>query len=96
MTIIEEINRAYSEYITARRTAPNIAMVKVQWNDNEYPEDAVQEICIGDYDESVPSNIKDDDILFYCSNVMGLLNLTCEDNGEDFVVKEFIGFDYVE
>jgi hypothetical protein len=94
MELKQEIISAYNDYVTSKGVIPNIANVKIKWNDEDKPCDLIQEICLDDYEEDKPTNVKDEDILYYCSSVNGLLELTHEDNGSDFIIVEFISFDF--
>lgn len=87
MTIIQEIDNSYNEYIQQNHTTPNVAIVNVKWNDGETS--APEMIAINGVDAL------DDDILFYCNSLQGLKELTSENCGEDFIVINLIGFDNI-
>lgn len=102
----KKIETEYSWYTNEHYNEPNVVYVKVQWNGDDEPEDVVQTIVIdldwydslaaengGDY---VVPFIRDEDVLYYSSSIEGVLDL-CTDNGiQDFVIKEFVGFEHLK
>lgn len=91
MSIVEEINQAHAEYIERTGKTPNVAYVKVRWKSDNEECDSTETIAIDGVDA-----IHDEDILFYCNSLQGLLSLTTEGPGEDFIVTTFIGFENIE
>lgn len=91
MSIKAEINKAYVDYIHEQGYTPNAAYVKVHWKSDQEESDYTEIIAIVGVDA-----IHDDDILFYCNSLQGLIGLTNEGSGEDFIVTRFIGFDNIE
>lgn len=91
MSIIEEITQAHSEYIERTGKNPNVAYVKVRWKSDNEEIDYTETIAIDGVDA-----IHDEDILFYCNSLQGLIGLTAEGLGEDFIVTTFIGFENIE
>ena len=91
MSIVEEINQAHAEYIERTGKNPNVAYVKVRWKSDNGESDNIEAIGIDGVDA-----IHNEDILFYCNSLQGLIGLTTEGPGEDFVVTTFIGFENVE
>lgn len=91
MSIVEEINQAHAEYIERTDKNPNVAYVKVRWKSDNEESDSTETIAIDGVDAT-----HDEDILFYCNSLQGLLGLTTEGPGEDFIVTTFIGFENIE
>lgn len=102
----KKIETEYSWYTNEHYNEPNVVYVKVQWNGDDEPEDVVQTIVIDlDWYDSlaaengsdyVVSFIRDEDVLYYSSSIEGVLDL-CTDNGiQDFVIKEFVGFEHLK
>lgn len=91
MSIVEEINQAHSEYIREHGCNPNVAYVKVRWKSDQEESDYTETITIDGVDA-----IHDEDILFYCNSLQGLIGLTSEGPGEDFIVTTLIGFENIE
>ena len=91
MSIIEEIKQAHAEYICEHGSNPNVAYIKVRWKSDNEESDILETIAIDGVDA-----IHDEDILFYCNSLLGLLSLTTEGPGEDFIVTTFIGFENIE
>ena len=102
----KKIETEYSWYINEHYHKPNVAYVKVQWYCDDEPEDAIQTIVIDLdwYDALAAYNgsdyvvpfIKDEDVLYYSSSIEGVLDL-CTNNGiQDFVIKEFVGFEHLK
>ena len=89
MNIIEEIETVYNEFVEQNNKQPDIAYVKVQWDDDKEQIDYIDEIAVNGVDARIP----DDDILFYCNSVDGLKALTKDSGIAGFKVVEFIGFD---
>ncbi|MBQ0074910.1 MAG: hypothetical protein KBT34_12040 [Prevotella sp.] len=85
MSIVEEINLAHAEYIERTGKNPNVAYVKVRWKSDNEESDNIEAIAIDGVDA-----IHDEDILFYCNSLQGLIGLTTEGPGEDFIVTTFI------
>ena len=102
----KKIKTEYSWYTNEHYNEPNVVYVKVQWNGDDEPEDVVQTIVIDLdwYDRLAAENgsdyvvpfIRDEDVLYYSSSIEGVLDL-CTDNGiQDFVIKEFVGFEHLK
>lgn len=102
----KKIETEYSWYTNEHYNEPNVVYVKVQWNGNEEPEDVVQTIVmdLDWYDRLAAENgsdyvvpfIRDEDVLYYSSSIEGVLDL-CTNNGiQDFVIKEFVGFEHLK
>lgn len=91
MSIIEEMTQAHSEYIREHGYNPNVAYVKVRWKSDQEESDNIETIAIDGVDAR-----HDEDILFYCNSLQGLIGLTTEGPGEDFTVTTFIGFENIE
>ena len=91
MSIVEEINLAHAEYIERTGKKPNVAYVKVRWKSDDEESDNTEAIAIDGVDAR-----HDEDILFYCNSLQGLIGLTTEGPGEDFTVTTFIGFEKIE
>ena len=91
MSIVEEINLAHAEYIERTGKKPNVAYVKVRWKSDDEESDNTEAIAIDGVDAR-----HDEDILFYCNSLQGLIGLTTEGSGEDFTVTTFIGFENIE
>lgn len=91
MSIVEEIYQAHAEYIERTSKIPNAAYVKVRWKSDNEESDCLETIAIDGVDA-----IHDEDILFYCNSLQGLIDLTTEGPGEDFTVTTFIGFENIE
>lgn len=91
MSIVEEINQAHAEYIERTGKNPNVAYVKVRWKSDNEESESTESIAIDGMDA-----IHDEDILFYCNSLQGLIGLTTEGSGEDFIVTTFIGFENIK
>ena len=102
----KKIETEYSWYTNEHYNEPNVVYVKVQWNGDDEPEDVVQTIVIDLdwYDRLAAENgsdyvvpfIRNEDVLYYSSSIEGVLDL-CTDNGiQDFVIKEFVGFEHLK
>lgn len=102
----KKIETEYSWYTNEHYNEPNVVYVKVQWNGDDEPEDVVQTIVIDLdwYDRLAAENgsdyvvpfIRDEDVLYYSSSIEGVLDL-CTNNGiQDFVIKEFVGFEHLK
>ena len=102
----KKIETEYSWYTNEHYNEPNVVYVKVQWNGDDEPEDVVQTIVIDLdwYDSLAAENgsdyvvpfIRDEDVLYYSSSIDGVLDL-CTNNGiQDFVIKEFVGFEHLK
>lgn len=102
----KKIETEYSWYTNEHYNEPNVVYVKVQWNGDDEPEDVVQTIVIDLdwYDSLAAENgsdyvvpfIRDEDVLYYSSSIEGVLDL-CTNNGiQDFVIKEFVGFEHLK
>ena len=102
----KKIETEYSWYTNEHYNEPNVVYVKVQWNGDDEPEDVVQTIVmdLDWYDSLAAENgsdyvvpfIRDEDVLYYSSSIEGVLNL-CTNNGiQDFVIKEFVGFEHLK
>lgn len=91
MSLVEEINQAHAEYIERTGKTPNVAYVKVHWKDDNDESEYTEAIAIDGVDA-----IHDEDILFYCNSLQGLIGLTTEGPGEDFIVTQFINFDNID
>ena len=102
----KKIETEYSWYTNEHYNEPNVVYVKVQWNGDDEPEDVVQTIVIDLdwYDRLAAENgsdyvvpfIRDEDALYYSSSIEGVLDL-CTNNGiQDFVIKEFVGFEHLK
>ena len=102
----KKIETEYSWYTNEHYNEPNVVYVKVQWNGDDEPEDVVQTIVIDFdwYDSLAAENgsdyvvpfIRDEDVLYYSSSIEGVLDL-CTNNGiQDFVIKEFVGFEHLK
>lgn len=91
MSIIEEINQAHAEYIERTGKHPNVAYVKVRWKSDQEESENIEAIAIDGVDA-----IHDEDILFYCNSIQGLIGLTSDGPREDFTLTTFIGFENIE
>ena len=102
----KKIETEYSWYTNEHYNEPNVVYVKVQWNGGDEPEDVVQTIVmdLDWYDSLAAENgsdyvvpfIRDEDVLYYSSSIEGVLDL-CTNNGiQDFVIKEFVGFEHLK
>ena len=102
----KKIETEYYWYTNEHYNEPNVVYVKVQWNGDDEPEDVVQTIVIDLdwYDRLAAENgsdyvvpfIRDEDVLYYSSSIEGVLDL-CTNNGiQDFVIKEFVGFEHLK
>ena len=102
----KKIETEYSWYTNEHYNEPNVVYVKVQWNGDDEPEDVVQTIVIDLdwYDSLAAENgsdyvvpfIRDENVLYYSSSIEGVLDL-CTNNGiQDFVIKEFVGFEHLK
>ena len=102
----KKIETEYSWYTNEHYNEPNVVYVKVQRNGDDEPEDVVQTIVIDFdwYDSLAAENgsdyvvpfIRDEDVLYYSSSIKGVLDL-CTNNGiQDFVIKEFVGFEHLK
>lgn len=102
----KKIETEYSWYTNEHYNEPNVVYVKVQWNGDDEPEDVVQTIVmdLDWYDSLAAENgsdyvvpfIRDEDVLYYSSSIEGVLDL-CTNNGiQDFVIKEFVGFEHLK
>ena len=102
----KKIETEYSWYTNEHYNEPNVVYVKVQWNGDDEPEDVVQTIVIDLdwYDSLAAENgsdyvvpfIRDEAVLYYSSSIEGVLDL-CTNNGiQDFVIKEFVGFEHLK
>lgn len=91
MSIVEEINQVHAEYIEHHGSEPNVAFVKIHWKDDDDESEYTETIAIDGVDA-----IHDEDILFYCNSLQGLIGLTNEGPGEDFIVTQFINFDNID
>lgn len=102
----KKIETEYSWYTNEHYNEPNVVYVKVQWNGDDEPEDVVQTIVmdLDWYDRLAAENgsdyvvpfIRDEDVLYYSSSIEGVLDL-CTNNGiQDFVIKEFVGFEHLK
>lgn len=88
-TIIKEIEEAYSDYIKEYGKSPNVAYVKVRWRNEQ--DEFTETVAVDGVDE-----LHDEEILYYCNSVSGLIDLTSESSAEDFCVTGFICFDTIE
>ena len=102
----KKIETEYSWYTNEHYNEPNVVYVKVQWNGDDEPEDVAQTIVmdLDWYDSLAAENgsdyvvpfIRDEDVLYYSSSIEGVLDL-CTNNGiQDFVIKEFVGFEHLK
>ena len=99
----KKIETEYSWYTNEHYNEPNVVYVKVQWNGDDEPEDVVQTIVIDLdwYDRLAAENgsdyvvpfIRDEDVLYYSSSIEGVLDLCTDNSIQDFVIKEFVGFE---
>lgn len=87
--LIKEIEEAHSDYIKRYGKSPNVAYVTVRWRNEQ--DEFNETIAVDGVDE-----LPDEEILYYCNSVSGLINLTSEDSAEDFRVTGFICFDTIE
>lgn len=102
----KKIETEYSWYTNEHYNEPNVVYVKVQWNGDDEPEDVVQTIVIdlGWYDRLAAENgsdyvvpfIRDEDVLYYSSSIEGVLDLCTDNSIQDFVIKEFVGFEHLK
>lgn len=83
--LINLINRCYNAYIEAKGHEPFYAECLVKYKDSDETEIFV--FSFKDFNE------KDDEyISFYCDDIESLIELTSEDNEEDFVVIDILEF----
>lgn len=102
----KKIETEYSWYTNEHYNEPNVVYVKVQWNGDDEPEDVVQTIVIDLdwYDRIAAENgsdyvvpfIRDEDVLYYSSSIEGVLDLCTDNDIQDFVIKEFVGFEHLK
>lgn len=102
----KKIETEYSWYTNEHYNEPNVVYVKVQWNGDDEPEDVVQTIVIDLdwYDSLAAENgsdyvvpfIRDEDVLYYSSSIEGVLDLCTDNDIQDFVIKEFVGFEHLK
>ena len=102
----KKIETEYSWYTNEHYNEPNVVYVKVQWNGDDEPEDVVQTIVIDLdwYDSLAAENgsdyvvpfIRDEDVLYYSSSIEGVLDLCTDNSIQDFVIKEFVGFEHLK
>lgn len=102
----KKIETEYSWYTNEHYNEPNVVYVKVQWNGDDEPEDVVQTIVIDLdwYDRLAAENgsdyvvpfIRDEDVLYYSSSIEGVLDLCTNNSIQDFVIKEFVGFEHLK
>lgn len=102
----KKIETEYSWYTNEHYNEPNVVYVKVQWNGDDEPEDVVQTIVIDLdwYDSLAAENgsdyvvpfIRDKDVLYYSSSIEGVLDLCTDNDIQDFVIKEFVGFEHLK
>lgn len=102
----KKIETEYSWYTNEHYNEPNVVYVKVQWNGDDEPEDVVQTIVIDLdwYDRLAAENgsdyvvpfIRDEDVLYYSSSIEGVLDLCTDNDIQDFVIKEFVGFEHLK
>ena len=102
----KKIETEYSWYTNEHYNEPNVVYVKVQWNGDDEPEDVVQTIVIDLdwYDRIAAENgsdyvvpfIRDEDVLYYSSSIEGVLDLCTDNSIQDFVIKEFVGFEHLK
>lgn len=102
----KKIETEYSWYTNEHYNEPNVVYVKVQWNGDDEPEDVVQTIVIDLdwYDRLAAENgsdyvvpfIRDEDVLYYSSSIEGVLDLCTDNSIQDFVIKEFVGFEHLK
>jgi len=87
--LTDEFDTAYAEYVDQNMKRPEVAYVKVKWDDDGETSDSIETIVIN----GVDALANDEDILYYCNSVAGLRELTTSGSGADFIVTELIGFD---
>lgn len=87
-SLIQEIKDAYNEFVAGNGCEPKYAEVKIKWYDDSFVSDNIETIVVNGCD--VLDN--DEDILFYCNSVNGLIALTNDASIADFLVVEFFGF----
>ena len=102
----KKIETEYYWYTNENYNEPNVVYVKVQWNGDDEPEDVVQTIVIDLdwYDSLAAENgsdyvvpfIRDEDVLYYSSSIEGVLDLCTDNDIQDFVIKEFVGFEHLK
>ena len=102
----KKIETEYSWYTNEHYNEPNVVYVKVQWNGDDEPEDVVQTLVIDFdwYDSLAAENgsdyvvpfIRDEDVLYYSSSIEGVLDLCTDNDIQDFVIKEFVGFEHLK
>ena len=83
--LINTINRCYDDYIEAKGHEPFYAECLVKYKDSDETENFV--ISFSDFNEE-----NDKYISFYCNDIESLIELTSEDNEEDFVVIDVLEF----
>lgn len=88
----KEIIDEYIVFVLNNGQKPNIATVKVHWKDDNFTDNLTQEIVLEDALDSKDA-INDDDILYYCSNINNLLELTQTYDISDFKIVSFLGFE---
>lgn len=84
--LISIINRLYSDFITNYGHEPNYVSCEVRYKDEITTFDTI--ISFKEYQEDE----EDEHIFWYCYDIEEFIDLTSEDNDEDFVilnVKEF-------
>ena len=86
----KKIETEYSWYTNEHYNEPNVAYVRVQWNGDDEPEDAIQTIVMDldwydglaaeNGDDYVVPFIRDEEVLYYASGIESVLEL-CDGNG---------------
>lgn len=97
--LVEEIRSSYNEFIKDHDgKIPNLAYVKIQWEEDPKGIDKVETIVIDGYDETdgVPSTINDEKVLYYVFDIDRLCELTDTNDMTDFKIIEFVGFERAE
>lgn len=97
--LVEEIRNSYNEFIKDHDgQIPNLAYVKIQWDEDPKGINKVETIVIDGYNETdgVPSSIDDEEVLYYVLDIDNLCELTHTNDMADFKIIEFVGFERAE
>ena len=82
-----DICNMITEFYKKTLTTPSVVEVET----SSYP-GVSSYIIIKDGTSENKNDVNDDDVIFYCSNIVEFLRLCQKDNGEDFYVTKVIEF----
>lgn len=86
--IEKEMREEFFSYCTSRGYLPKVALVSVQFTDEDQTEKELRTI-----DLSGNANMdNDDEIFFYVNGLEELIELTYNNSIGDFLIKEFKGY----